>query len=115
MKKTLELSETIIDGLKHIQKLLSEGKNEQTVFLFEDVLVAYVTIARTTETALNEMNNENILEFQVEFSKVADLVVNAYEEKNYPKVQEILQFNFLPKFKKLKGELEEAFKPFLFS
>ena len=60
MKQSLELSETILEGLQHIQKLLSEGKSEQTIFLFEDTLVAYETIVRTIEPAVNELNNESI-------------------------------------------------------
>lgn len=115
MKQSIELSETILEGLQHIQKLLSEGKQEQTVFLFEDVLTAYATISRTVEPVLKELNNETVTTVQADFSKAADLVVSAYEQKYYPKVQEILQFNLVPQFKKLKEELEKAFSPYLVS
>lgn len=115
MNKSLELSETIIEGLHHIQKLFSEGKHEQTVFLFEDVLEAYATIGRTIDSAVRELNNESIPMKQAEFSQAANLVVTAYEDKNYPKVQEILQFTLVPRFKKLKEELERAFNPYTIS
>ncbi|UII55611.1 hypothetical protein LS684_18595 [Cytobacillus spongiae] len=115
MKMSLELSETIVEGLQHIQKLLNEGKHEQTVFLFEDVLTAYESIGRTTKQVVKDLNQELILARQTEFGKSAELVVTAFEEKNYAKVQEILQFNFVPKFKKLKEELEKAFNPYLVS
>ena len=115
MKKSLELSETILEGLQHIQKLLSEGKSEQSVFMFEDVLEAYTAISATIEPVINELNNESISAQQAAFSQAADLVVTAYEEKNYAKVQEILQFTLVPRFKKLKEELEQAFKPYVIS
>ncbi|MEH7342630.1 hypothetical protein V7122_01895 [Bacillus sp. JJ1532] len=60
MKKSLELSETILEVFHHIQKLFGEGKSEQTVFLFEDALVAYSTIVRTIEPIINEINNMGI-------------------------------------------------------
>lgn len=115
MRKSVELSETVQEGLQHIQKLLTEGQGEQTVFLFEDILSAYATITRTIEPALRELKNENIPAIQFECSKAADLVVIAYEAKEYAKVQEALQFNLVPKFKKLNQELESAFRPFLVS
>ena len=115
MKKSLELSETILEGLQHIQKLLNEGKNEQSVFMFEDALEAYTAISTTIEPVINELNNESISAQQAAFSQAADLVVTAYEEKNYAKVQEILQFTLVPRFKKLKEQLEEAFKPYVIS
>ncbi|MGO4888805.1 hypothetical protein ACJ2A9_13690 [Anaerobacillus sp. MEB173] len=86
MKKSIELSETIIEGLQHIQKQLREDKHEQTVFLFEDVLVAYSTVSRSVDTVLKELSNEAIPAMQVDLSKAADLVVTTYEEKNYAKV-----------------------------
>ena len=96
MKKSLELSETILEGLQHIQKHLSEGKSEQSVFMFEDVLEAYTAISATIEPVINELNNESISSKQTGFSQAADLVVTAYEEENYAKVQEILQFTLVP-------------------
>lgn len=115
MKKALELSETILEGLQYIQKLLSEGKSEQSVFMFEDVLVGYTTIGRTIEPVVIELNNESISAKQAKFIDTANLVVTAYEVKNYAKVQEILQFTLVPRFKRLKEELEHAFHPFVVS
>lgn len=115
MKQSVELSETILEGLQHIQKLLSEGKHEQSVFMFEDVLQGFATIERTIAPAVKELYNESIPAKQAEFSQAADLVVTAYEEKNYAKVQEVLQFTLVPRFKKLKAELEQAFNPYIVS
>lgn len=115
MKKSLDLSETILEGLQHTKKLLSEGKHEQSVFIFEDILQAFATIGRTIAPVLKELNNESISLKQAEFSQAADLVVTGYEEKNYTKVQEILQFTLIPRFKKLKEELEQTFNPYLVS
>lgn len=115
MKNSIELSETVLEGLQYIQKLLNEGKNEQSVFMFEEVLQAHETITRTIDPVVKELKNEGIPSKQAEFSNATNLVVTAYEEKNYAKVQEILQFNLVPQFKKLKEELEKAFNPFIVS
>ncbi|UTW68534.1 hypothetical protein KHA80_13085 [Anaerobacillus sp. HL2] len=49
MKMSVELSETILEGLQHIQKVF-RSESFETIFLFEDVLLAYSTI----ETQLNQ-------------------------------------------------------------
>ncbi|EWG11497.1 hypothetical protein [Cytobacillus firmus] len=56
MKQCLEISETILEGLHHIQKLLSEGKFEQTIYLYEDVLLAYSTIENSVEPLKEKAN-----------------------------------------------------------
>lgn len=115
MKKSLDLSETILEGLQHIQKLLNAGKSEQSIFMFEDTLQAYATIGKTIGVAVKEIKNDSIPAKQAEFSKAVDLGVTAYENKNYSKVLEILQFTLIPRFKRLKKELEEAFNPYILS
>ena len=69
IKQSLELSETILEGLQHIQKLLSEGKSEQSVFMFENVLEAYTAISETIESVINELNNESISAKQTNSAK----------------------------------------------
>lgn len=100
--------------MQHIQKLLNQRENEQSVFMSDDVLDAYATIRRTIEPVVNELKSESIFAKQVEFSRVADLVVTAYEEKNYAQVQEILQFTLVPRFKRLKVEVRTCFSTLSF-
>ncbi|WP_078429896.1 hypothetical protein [Alkalihalobacterium alkalinitrilicum] len=115
MKKSLELSETILEGLEHIQKLLSEGNYEQSILLMEDVLVAYTTIGRSIEPVKHEFDNETIGHLQNGLKKTIELVVNAYESKSCVKVHEIIQFSLLPQFKKFKHELEQNFHSYIVS
>ncbi|KAF0825138.1 hypothetical protein V7200_17810 [Cytobacillus firmus] len=115
MKKSQELAETVLEGLQHIQKLIGEGKHEQSILLFEDVLLAYSTIGRSIDSVIRELGNDTVSAQQADVSKAAELVVSAFEEKNYAKVQEVLQFTLIPQFKKLTAEFEKAFQPYLVS
>lgn len=113
MKQSLELSETILEGLQHIQKLLGEGKFEQTIYLYEDVLLAFSAIEKSVEPLKDELNSETFNSATTNLKYIMELVVDHYEEKNYAKVQEVMQFTLVPQFKKVKQELELAFKPYL--
>ena len=115
MKQSLDLSGTILEGLQHIQKLLGEGKIDETMALFEDVISAFAVVERSIEPVKEELHDHE-LEDKVKSVKGAlEHVVSAYEVKNHGKVQEVMQFTFVPQFKKLKDELERAFRPYLIS
>ncbi|MBU8905995.1 hypothetical protein KH400_05245 [Desertibacillus haloalkaliphilus] len=115
MKQSVELTETILEGLQHIQKLLGEGKFEETMYLFEDAVAGFTTIVRSIGPVQKELNNDE-LETKINSVKNAlDLVVGTYESNSHGKVQEIMQFTLVPQFMKLKQELERAFEPYLLS
>lgn len=112
---SLDLSETIFEGLEHIQKILGEGKFEQTIFLFEDVLEAFSSIERSIEPIIKKVDREALDEQLVSVKNALEIVVSTYEEKNYAKVQEVMQFTLRPQFKKFKAKIEEVFNPYLLS
>lgn len=62
MKQSLELLDTVMEGLAHIQQLLQEGKLEQTLPLFEDIVTALAALvvedglAETEEEAIEWLN-----------------------------------------------------------
>ncbi|UCZ52687.1 hypothetical protein LGQ02_18045 [Bacillus shivajii] len=115
MKQSVDLSQTILEGLQHIQKLQGEGKFEETMYLFEDVVAGFSSVEKSMQPLLKELNNDE-LEARMNSVKIAlDLVVSSYESNNYGKVQEIMQFTLVPQFMKLKQELERTFETYLLS
>lgn len=115
IKKSIQLSDTILEGLEHITKLLNDGKHEQSVFLFEDVMEAYTSIRTATEPIVKKLKSETVREKQVDIENVIVQVVSEYEKNNYLKVQEIFQHELVPKYKTFKEELEKLFEPYLIS
>ena len=115
MKQSLDLSGTILEGLQHIQNLLGEVKIDETMALFEDVISAFAVVERSIEPVKEELHDHDLEEKVKSVKGALEHVVSAYEVKNYGKVQEVMQFTFVPQFKKLKDELERAFRPYLIS
>ncbi|MFA9558929.1 hypothetical protein ACERII_16585 [Evansella sp. AB-rgal1] len=113
MKQSLELTETMLQGLQHIQKLIGEGKHEQTIITFEDVLSAYSTIENSIKPIKDKLECEQ--QTSTNLNHILELVVNRYEEKDYYKVQEVMQFTLIPQVKKWKEELENTFHPYIVS
>lgn len=115
MKQSVELSETILEGLQHIQKLLGEGKFEETMSMFEDVVSAFSTMQQSLTPVTEKLENQEIDAKAIKVQADLELVVSAYEAKSHGKVQEIIQFTLTPQLKKWKEALEKTFQPYIIS
>src|SRR5690625_1546206 len=115
MKQSIELLNTVQEGLEHVQALLKEGKFEESIPLFGDIVLGFSTTERTVVRLPEEILYEEVKTFTIKVRKALDLVVGTYETKNYYKMQEILQFTLLPRFKRWKDLLEEMFSSYLAS
>ncbi|WNF36576.1 hypothetical protein RJD24_19475 [Bacillaceae bacterium IKA-2] len=115
MKQSVELSETTLEGLQHIQKLLTEGKFEETMSMFEDIVSAFSTMQQSLTPVTEKLENHQIESTSNKVQDALELVVSAYEAKSHGKVQEIIQFTLTPQMKKWKEELEEAFQTYIVS
>lgn len=115
MKMSRELSKTMIEGIQHINSLINKGEFEQTIFLFEDVLIAFSAIEQSIEPFKGKLEGHSVEAELESLKKVLELTVASYEKRNYSRVQEIVQFSLEPHFKKLHIRLEDAFKPYLLS
>ncbi len=114
MKHSVELSETILEALQHIQKLLSEGKFAETMYLFEDVVLAFSTLQQSVTTINEKLENHEIDATAKKVQETLELVVSAYEENSHSELQEIAHTLFL-QVKKWYEELEKTFKLYIVS
>lgn len=115
MKQAVELSGTMLEGLQHIQKLLGEGKFEETMYLFEDVISAFSTIDLSIVPVIEILDNHVINERSKKINRALEHVVSCYEVKSHIRVQEAMQFTLVPEVKKWKEELDKAFQPYIVS
>ena len=115
MERLAELTGTIVDGLKHIQKLLGESKFEETMNLLENVVSAFASIEKSIVPVKGKLEKHDIDSKSKNVQEALNLVVSAYELGNYGKAQEILQFTLVPLANKWKEELEKAFYPYIVS
>ncbi|WP_240374119.1 hypothetical protein [Bacillus piscicola] len=115
MKQSVELSHTMIEGLQHMQTLFGQGKMEDTVFLFEDIVAAFSSVEEAVAPVAPDMPQSDLETKLQQVQRALEVTVTAYEKKQYGKVQEIIQFTVLPKCKELHQELETAFQPYILS
>ncbi|SES30130.1 hypothetical protein SAMN05518684_11522 [Salipaludibacillus aurantiacus] len=116
MKQSLQLSETVVNGLIHTKTLLSEGKRPEAMQMLDDILVSYESVERSVTPVLAEMDMAEAEEVQGYFTNVqkgVNAVVTGLEAEKYEKVEEVLDSTLIPQFRKLNDDLKKAFQPYL--
>ncbi|SDZ33544.1 hypothetical protein SAMN05421736_11031 [Evansella caseinilytica] len=110
MKQSIELSETVLEGVIHIKKLLGEGKFEETMYLFEDVILAFSTVELSITPIKEKLTNNEIDATAMKVKEALALAVSGYETRSRGRVLEVIQFTLVLQVKKWKEELEKAFQ-----
>ncbi|WP_416147303.1 hypothetical protein ACM26V_13855 [Salipaludibacillus sp. HK11] len=116
MKQSLQLSETVLEGLTHVQKQLNETKYADAMQLMDDVIGGFASIENSASPVFADLKDTELVEAHI--GKVRDSlerVVTSLEDHSYGIVQEILQFTLIPNVKKMKVEMEALFEPYLVS
>lgn len=107
IKMVRELSETVIDGLDHILKLISQGDFNKTVYLFEDVCEAFLVIESSLKGIQDVFNDDNIVSSIETIKNTLQKSVNAYEDEDTMKLEYILLSDLKNEFKYLHEYLQE--------
>ncbi|ENH98402.1 hypothetical protein J416_00404 [Gracilibacillus halophilus YIM-C55.5] len=111
MQHILELSETMDEGMTHIHSQLKAGKQDETVYLFEDFVQAFASIENAIETVDDEFKNDEVDEKTKDVKKNIEAVVQLYEMKDYDKIVENMESGLFPNLNEWRSQLETAFQP----
>ena len=116
MKQSLNVLETMQEGLEHIPRQIQEKKIPDAVQLMDDMMVGYMSVKQSLQPVFEELEGTDIATQQLEkVSETLERVVTTFEGEAYGTVSEVLQFTLVPQVKKLHSALEELFKPYLVS
>ncbi|MFB4165226.1 hypothetical protein ACE1TI_15790 [Alteribacillus sp. JSM 102045] len=115
IQKVLELSETMGEGLQHIQYLLNEGKIESALPLFEDVIYAFSVSEQSLQPVIESQHFDTIQAQHHTFRESLQYIVTILEKGEFEKGKEVLQFTLLPRWKKWSSTLETSFRAYLVS
>lgn len=115
MQQATELTETMVEGLKHIQKLLGTGKFEESVILLENVVASFASVEQSIVPVKAKLDNHAIDAKSERVKEALNLILDACETSNYGKVQEMMQFTLIPQVQKWQKEIVQAFNPYIAS
>ena len=113
MKRTVELAETGLEGLEQIKIDLKEGKYEQTVTLLQDTLNAFCSIEKAIQPMMPNLLPNELAQLSDQLTKAYQLMTSAYEQRAYNELEEIMQYNLLPSYKKWHAEIDRSLLPYI--
>lgn len=113
IRKTLQLSETILEGLTYIQANLDLGEFEKTKTMFTDVIEGIYQIQQSISAFLSELPANEIAALNGKLKNSLDGVVSAYEQKKAAQLKEKMEEELLPVFEQWQEELKRCLRPYL--
>lgn len=113
IRRTLQLSETILEGLTYIQANLDLGEFEKTKTMFTDVIEGIYQIQQSISAFLSELPANEIAALNGKLKNSLDGVVSAYEQKKAAQLKEKMEEELLPVFEQWQEELRRCLRPYL--
>jgi len=115
MKKIMELTDTMEEGMEHIKEKLNQRAPGKAVKMLLDTTTAFTHIEEALEPMLEELPENSIQEKTDKLRSALAVMVSEYEKSKGLRGREILQFSLEPAFKNWRAELEEVLKPYTLS
>ena len=115
IKHTLDLLETMEEGMDYVKAKLGELNIEGTVTVLTDLITAFTEVEKSISPMMAELPENQILEKADKLRTDFDMMVKEYEASKGQKAYEIMQFTLEPSFKNWKQELENTLKPYTIS
>ncbi|MGG1664386.1 hypothetical protein [Brevibacillus sp. NRS-1366] len=116
MRRTIELSDTGIEALEHIQLQLNEGYLEQALELFGDVVDAFLQMEQSLALFLPFLPSNQLEEISKQVKNGLEMVAATYEMSgNRKEILNFLDQNVLPDYRLWQGELQRSLQPIIFS
>ncbi len=102
-KQIINIIDTLIEASDHFLKLIKEKKYSESLYIFSSIIEAYNVVQNEINKDQN-LKNE-LLDFENRILSNIKNISSALEKTNLLKVNEYLQFNFIPTLKKWKDEI----------
>ncbi|QGU00402.1 hypothetical protein SYNTR_1808 [Candidatus Syntrophocurvum alkaliphilum] len=113
--RILELLETMDSGLEQVKLKTEEGKFEETLMMFNDLVVGYSSIESAMQPMLEKLPENNLENKSQKMRDSVDQMVATYENKEPAKGLELMKSSLLPAFQEWKKEIEKTIKPYILS
>ncbi|ATY86019.1 hypothetical protein CVV65_14685 [Kyrpidia spormannii] len=112
-QRLLELSDTCLEALEHIQKGLNEGNVESTAYLFADVVEAVHSMDEALKPFLPRLTYADRLEsYMLAIWNTIESMVDFYEHRNDLGLVFHLEDKLLPDYKLWKDQIDKVLQPY---
>lgn len=98
--------DTLVEAIEHLQMLIKDKQYIQSLYTFSSIVEGYHAI----QNAILRSDSLKVQEHKLQLDRQVSLIANAFEKQNLLKVNELIQFSFLPTIKKIHNIFEDENK-----
>ncbi len=107
----MALAATIEEGLGHLNKRMGELHFEDTRYLFNDIVEAYLSIMNALEGLMEKLAPNELVEKSGQLQVAMEKMNHSYEANKVDEARMDMQFILFPAFKAWMGEMEKCIRP----
>ena len=115
IKQTLDLLESMEEGLVYIKKKLEELNTKEAISMLADIINAFSIIEESITPFVEELPKNKICDKINKLRAAFDIMVTEYESNYGKKALEVSKLVLEPAFKSWKEEIEAAIMQYVVS
>jgi nicotinamide riboside kinase len=109
----VELSNTIKEGLDHLDKRLADGHLEDSYYLFQDIIQAFYSVTRAMESIQSSIEIETVVRATDKLLNAFEKLSISYEDQKLNQARMDLQLILSPAFSAWSNELHRCLQPIM--
>lgn len=109
----VELSNTIKEGLDHLDKRLAEGHLEDSYYLFQDIVQAFYSVTRAMESMQANVEIAGVVKATDSLLSAFEKLSTSYEDQKLNQARMDLQLILTPAFSAWSSELHRCLQPIM--
>lgn len=108
----LDLSDSVIQAMEHLQERLIDGHLEDSSYLLEDLKDAVISIQNATELLMPHLGDNQINEFTIQLKGLVKDMTLTYQQRMIEKAKLDMQWQLIPLACKWRDELGRCLTAF---
>lgn len=113
IRQSLEVGETALEGLEHVNKQLAQGRFESAIVLYNDVIQGIDEITQSFKVLGRDIPFEPINELTDGLFEEISEIVSQFENADYTQAQITLKDRLLPSYKAWYKQLTNLLQPYI--
>lgn len=114
-RRLLDLSDTVLEGLEHMEKQLAEIRYEESFVLLQDIVTGIDSIEKSLQPFVNDLSPNKLVIYIIEMEKEINELVSCYENYDIVKIKDGVTSKVLPGYLQWQQELKHMLEPFVIS
>jgi len=115
IRQSLDLSNTIGEGIQYVKLRFEAGHFEETLTLFQNVIEALLSIQKAVQPLVSNLSSNQLEYCSDNINSALQGIITAFEEGNRSMISGLIEQSLLPAYYKWQEELERCFVPHIAS